>query len=1141
MTDSRDLALDLSIPAYGLQSRRRTLNSGAGCQGPRVMDFAIRLALLHGVTRQDRVQLHIDIVNVRRFETRRGDRFQQYTQLLRHRLSIWARMCIENTDFLYILTLKCIDSAGFLRDPVPNFTRLRRMSASGWSAASVSSGDSPVVAHDAVELRLKHRRQRHHPAYLPGQKSHSSLLFRHPMTRLSSTLSTWYQHIRPSRPVAAGGCIHRALIERARSEPDRILLIDGNGALSQGELVDAMSRRAAHLLAACGKSEATVAVSLTPGIDTVVTYFACLKAGLRYLPLAQQSAAVLQRLLVSLAPDLLVTADTAWLPPSGVPVYALTAETGGSWSALPGDDPHRIAHCLPTSGTETGTPKTVLTDHVGSMLSHAFRTRVWGYAAGEVVGCNIFGIWDVVPALCNGVPVVMIDDRTIRDPRALAASIVQYGITRLMLTPTLLDACLATDESVAALARLRRIVLCGEVVSANLIAKAGEQLPDTKIGNLYSLSECHDVAAIDLIVGEQPAAGHIADFAEVHITDPQDPDRLVPVGQPGRVFIGGQALARGYVDARLTAEKFRLLQCFEDGVPRLAYDSGDLGSLDETGRLFITGRAGGPVKIRGAWADPDAVARVLKAHPEAARATVVSREAGGRSRLSAFVVPAGTAHDGMASSLRQWLRDRLQAQSLPADITLVGDLPLTPAGKVDHRQLLDALPAAGNARGGNDPASIVLATFRDVLERGDAGPDDSFESLGGDSLSAVILCSELHRRTGKRVHLDDLWQYPSAAGLAALLAGRAERARVGLKTLPSLDADITVRPPRSGVRQVLVTGATGALGSSLVDRLLTETEIEVSVLVRARDTAEAMKRLAAALADANHPRLHILVGDLGSADLGLDASVLDRLVAEIDVIVHAGADMNMFATYASLERVNVGGTHALLRLAARAGARVCHISSSAVLPLDPGPRWDESRFGLAFAKSLVAPLRHADGYSQSKLAAEALVWQAFDRGLGVSVLRLPHLIGGRSATRLGNTLGLLAELNLLPEGQWGWQVASVQMVCDRLLASLAAAAAGRADKPLIHIAPALVDNTHVTGAMRQLGRAPRMLPLPALVSRLRHHRPGEAQLARLASLNQLIAEFGPAAALSLADARLVSSEPVNTDPAGVAAALLEPA
>lgn len=993
------------------------------------------------------------------------------------------------------------------------------------------------------------------------------------MTRLSSTAEPWYRALRTPRGVArTPPCIHTALAERARAEPGRALLVDAHGYVTQRELLDRIATRARQLRARCPAGEHSVAVALEPGVELVVSYFACLAAGLRYLPVPAD-ARLAQRLLEQLAPSLLVT-RRALERPAHVETLLVDADAPAPAThiALPEPDPYRIAHVLATSGTATGDPKAVLTDHVGSMRSHAWRAQLLADdPARDVVGCNIFGIWDVVPALLNGIPLVMLTDATMRDAFALASMIVRYGITRIMLTPTLLDACLSSPDGLDALARLRRIVLCGEPVTQHLVTRAREALPDVGFTNLYSLAECHDVAAGELEAGARVTSGHVADFAEVHVTEPDDRARLVPAGAPGRVLIGGAALAAGYTDPALTAERFLDVRFGPGERPQRVYDSGDLGVLHADGMLEIRGRVDDAVKVRGAWAEPEAVEAVLREHPDVARAAVIaSAGARGHAQLVAFVVAHADAPAGLERALRNHVRERVGESSVPARITRVAELPLAPSGKIDTRRLrtlegpqaqadedtraAEAAPAAdaAEARAANGAqrglGDYVLEAVRTVLAQPNAAYDDDLETLGADSLARLELAAELERATGRRVRVAELTPDASAASIAAALGPRLQGPRSQPQAhaqreawqLPELELDIDPQRAarsRSRIEHVLVTGATGTLGRALVRRLLGDDALRVTALARAPDAAAARARIAAGLdAHCDTSRLEAVAGDLGAPRLGLAAGDYAALTEPVDAVVHAGAAIDMFAGYAALAPVNVGGTRRVLEFAAAAGARCIHVSSSAALPLESGTRWDETSHGVALAETLAPRLAGSDGYSRTKLAAEALVWRAAERGLDVTAVRVPHLVGRGVDSRLADTLAVLRLARIVPEGPWAWQLAPVDAVAARIAALLERPAPA----PLMHVATRRLRGPAVAAALRACDARMRVVSMPAAVTALARTQPRRESARRLlASVDRLVSDYGPRAALSLADAELETREPLADEPEALLAALIE--
>jgi thioester reductase-like protein len=151
-------------------------------------------------------------------------------------------------------------------------------------------------------------------------------------------------------------------------------------------------------------------------------------------------------------------------------------------------------------------------------------------------------------------------------------------------------------------------------------------------------------------------------------------------------------------------------------------------------------------------------------------------------------------------------------------------------------------------------------------------------------------------------------------------------------------------------------------------------------------------------------RVEILPGNLSRKRFGLSPDAFDELAARVQVIVHAGATVNLVYPYATLRNANVGGTKEILRLACRGGATVQYVSTNGVLP--PSQEgWPEDT--MLDVDSV--PTKLLDGYGQTKWVAEQLVLEAGRRGLPVRIHRA-GTISGHSITGAANAWDLLSAL-----------------------------------------------------------------------------------------------------------------------------------
>ncbi|WP_245676110.1 thioester reductase domain-containing protein [Nocardia niwae] len=377
--------------------------------------------------------------------------------------------------------------------------------------------------------------------------------------------------------------------------------------------------------------------------------------------------------------------------------------------------------------------------------------------------------------------------------------------------------------------------------------------------------------------------------------------------------------------------------------------------------------------------------------------------------------------------------------------------------RADRRDLAEAIERGGGldvaallARAGGEAPTTTAATERpgewdldsltaavtQVANRFTAetvGPETDFFDGGGTSVAAVQLVATLAGELGVQLDLDDVFADARPRRLAQRWLGAHPEAARPVTTVAAPDAvdeqlaqlmsDVAgahrlpfADPPERVVpRRVLLTGATGFLGSHLLLDLLRGSDAHVVCLIRAQDEAAALDRLAAALRRFLLPwsaevrrRVTVLTGDLREPDLGLSEDRWATLAQDVDAIVNVGAAVDFLRGYRSLRSGNVLGPLTLARLAATGRPKpLHHVSSIAVF----------NELGIA-AMGEDDPVANVGklviGYDRTKWAAEAVMRRAREHGVVVTVLR-PGGIGGHRETGAHNprdlNSGIIAALS----------------------------------------------------------------------------------------------------------------------------------
>lgn len=796
-----------------------------------------------------------------------------------------------------------------------------------------------------------------------------------------------------------------------------------------------VSRRAngiAQALRAQGVGpDAYVAVLSDRSADAVVAVLGVLLAGAAYLPLDPASPDERLQFLLQdagaaalLVPPLL--RERAATLVSGIPV--LHTEAIADADAAPqiivgAGDP---AYLIYTSGS-TGTPKGVVVEHRGAVnLVQGFlaRHRFDGQRL-LMIPPLIFdaSVGDVFPALACGSALVLHPAPTELGPFELERFCREHRVSAIDAPAALWrrwsEGWATRTQSEPLLPELNLMMIGGESVPVDQVRRfAGVTGGRVVLCNHYGPTEASVCATLlstvdaSEIASHDLPAGRPLPGVRIHLLDRHL--QPVPRGVVGELFIGGEGVARGYLNAaELTSERF-LVDPLSDVPGARMYRTGDLARWNPDDTLQFIGRRDHQIKLRGFRIELGEIDNALAALPGVQAVAVLLREdRPGDRRLVAYVV---VADDVDAAALRAGLARRLPEAMLPSAFVFLDTMPLTANGKIDRRALPAPSEDAPAERAIRDPQTptehTVLAIWRDVLGRESLSTDDDFFACGGDSLSTLPLVFKLHEALGVELPLSAVFATPTVVGLSStidrMLAGEAiEEFDIEAQvTLPESIDSARVAPgsaPRAAPASVLLTGATGFLGAYVLRDLIDLSAAEVVCLVRADSAEDGIQRIRRNLEsyalwrEGDAARLVPVLGDLSSPLLGLTPSAFEALAQRVDAIIHNGGQVNFIAPYAHLEAANVGGTREVLRLATTSHLKPVQLVSTL------GVYVTRLHSGLKVAETHAPPDGPGQdgGYNQSKWVSEQLGLLARDRGVPLAIHR-PARITGDGVSGISN-------------------------------------------------------------------------------------------------------------------------------------------
>jgi amino acid adenylation domain-containing protein len=555
--------------------------------------------------------------------------------------------------------------------------------------------------------------------------------------------------------------VHQLFEQQAAQQPHAPALIFEDQALTFSEINSRANQLARHLLSSGLEPEARVGVMLPRTPDALVALLAVFKAGGCYLPLdPEYPAERLAFMREDAGASLVITEES------------LRAEQIAQQSIENVESevrPEQLAYIIYTSGS-TGRPKGVAVEHRQLLHTMQSAQEVLGLTEADCLPSIASFSFDIslLELLCA--PLAGGRCLLVSTHGALEASVA----ARVLQEATVLHAVPGLMRRFVSVARqqypqLRLLLVGGEAVAPELISEMQEVWGNADVRVLYGPTEATIICA-SYDVSRQGTISHQMigrPLLNTMLRILDGKGKLVPIGVDGEICIGGAGVARGYWrSADLTAAKF---VSATDGTR--IYRTGDRGRYLSDGNIVFTGRIDEQVKVRGFRIELGEIESVLTEHESVLESVVVALEdKGSEKRLVAYVVTTQEASRNV-SDLRSYLKSRLPDYMIPSAFVYLDALPLTSHGKIDRR----ALPAPDAERPAlaeafvepRTPAEKTLASiWTKLIGINRIGINDNYFELGGDSLLATQLASQVRNVFEVELPLVELFRHPTLAEMA---------------------------------------------------------------------------------------------------------------------------------------------------------------------------------------------------------------------------------------------------------------------------------------------------------------------------------------------------------------------------------------
>lgn len=671
-------------------------------------------------------------------------------------------------------------------------------------------------------------------------------------------------------------------------------------------------------------------------------------------------------------------------------------------------DENDTSYVMYTSGS-TGNPKGVMNTHKGvvRLVKNTNYIDVEPTDRVALSGTMVFdaSVFETWAALLNGATLDIIDKEELLDITKFENHICNNNVNIMLLTSALFTKFGLNKPEM--FKGVKYLITGGDVFSCKAGANVLATCKDTKIINAYGPTENAVIATTYLYDDaslETAPIGKPINNTECYILDRYCKE--VPVGAIGELYLGGEGVAKGYINnEKLTGENFIELP-FANGT---IYKTGDIVKYDNNHDIVFKGRKDNQIKVRGFRVELEEIVASINSIYGVKNSYVTIKTVNDNKQIYAYIA-VDDKELYNEKYIRNSLRNKIPYYMQPKFIVILDTLPYNSSGKVDKKLLMLYEPniKVSLELPRNDLENKVYKIWCTLLGRDDFGINDDFFEIGGDSILAtefVIQCTNQNLNYSYA----DIYNYPTIKQLCESNSYDLDK----IYSLKAYDLEsLNEENKKENIilvdtrKDILITGATGFLGSHVLASLLDNLEDEQKIycLIREKLDVSPLIRLKQRMKfffedkydKLIEERVIVLEGDIVKKDVIYDKTEKQLVIDNVGKVIHTAAYVKHFDDMDMFNKLNVEGTKNIANFCFENKMRLYNVSTLSVCGnmLEGGQvEQDIAELTKYDENSLYIGQKLYNAYVYSKFLAELEILKLCKKGLVATNIRTGNLTG----------------------------------------------------------------------------------------------------------------------------------------------------